>query len=151
MLFVVVVSVAAMILLRFGTARATGDGMRARQESWIRSPAGRAPLNPTGPAPLNPTGPAPLNPTGPAPLNPTGPAPFNPTGPAPLDPTGSFHDTVRDRVGAEPVARSFFCAVHGRGFGSQQSFAAHLQQQHGASLAEAAPHLIDQGGVLTLP
>lgn len=125
--------------LGLGTrVHATGDGF-AWRERGLRHPA--------GPAPANPTGPAPLNPTGPAPAYPTGPAPLNPTGPAPLDPTGAFHGAVRDRAMGEPVARSFFCGAHGRGFGSQQSFSSHLAREHGMSFAEAAGLVVDRGGV----
>lgn len=121
--------------LGLGTrAHATGDGL-AWRERGLRNPA--------GPAPANPTGPAPLNPTGPAPAYPTGPAPFNPT--------GAFHDAVRDRAMGEPVARSFFCGAHGRGFGSQQSFSSHLAREHGMSFAEAAGLVVDRGGVWIFP
>jgi hypothetical protein len=115
------------------------------------NPTGSPPLNPTGDPPLNPTGPPPLRPTGETPLDPTGDPPLNPTGPSPLDPTGAFFDVADDRGAAEVVARSFFCGGHGRGFASRESFAAHLDREHGATFAEAADFLVDDGGVWVLP
>ena len=130
-------------------------------------PTGPAPFEATGPAPFDPTGPAPFNPTGPAPFNPTGPAPFNPTGPAPVNPTGEaaedgtgpdpfepnagIVEVVDDRGSPEPVARSFFCAAHGRGFASQDSFGAHLGREHGLGFSAVSDSLIDDGGVWVLP
>lgn len=121
-------------------------------------PTGAPPFDPTGDPPFDATGPTPFDPTGDPPIDATGPTPFDPTGPPPLNATGAqfgraeaFVDVVADRGAAESVARSFFCGAHGRGFASEDSFAAHLDRDHGLAFSAVSDSLVDEGGVWTLP
>jgi len=100
---------------------------------------------PAGPPPRNPAGPPPLNAVGPPPLNPTGPPPLNPTGPQVFVPQ-TFVSTV-----GQPIAGSFFCRIHHRGFATEQLFLAHLARFDGVSPQQAAEMTFESGGIIMFP
>lgn len=132
------------------SAVATGpSGSRGgRTQPGVAFPAGPTPRNPAGPTPRNPAGPPPLNATGSfARGRAPGHAPPVFVGNDPFFQPQAFVGVVGPSSVPASLGGSFFCAVHQRGFATQQFFFDHVASADGLSPDEAMAVLVDDGGV----